>query len=456
MLKLFLWLRYLRKKKIVFLSIAAIGLSTAVLIVVASLFGGFIDAFEKSAVETIGDIVLSPPTNFVKCDLLIKKLEETKAVEAATATIATQGLLHIGNGNVRAVQIWGIEPGRRSKVTGFKQSLIKQGKAAEEPSFEVAGFPEKTGGFVGIGVMAEPDEETDEYDFDKIQKEVTGQEVILTTGTMTEDREQMTEDRRQENLTSNFKRRTVRFTIADIVFSGVYDLDERFVYLPKDKLQTVLYPDQSGDAADQIEIKLANGVGADIALYEIQDVWEKFAREELGWSVYLIKQTTITTARQMQSQYVAELRKQMGVLLVIFGVVSFSVVLLILCIFYMIVITKQRDIAIIKSCGATSGSVGWIFAGFGLCNGVIGSAAGIILGCIITKNINTIEGWIRIIFGLKLWKSSVYMFSKIPNEVDWGSALPIVLFAIAAAGLGSLIPAIVAARTRPVEILRYE
>jgi len=50
----------------------------------------------------------------------------------------------------------------------------------------------------------------------------------------------------------------------------------------------------------------------------------------------------------------------------------------------------------------------------------------------------------------------VYMFSKIPNEVNWNSALPIVLSATLAAAIGALIPAIVAAMTRPVEILRYE
>ncbi|MBA7605328.1 hypothetical protein ES703_12458 [subsurface metagenome] len=48
------------------------------------------------------------------------------------------------------------------------------------------------------------------------------------------------------------------------------------------------------------------------------------------------------------------------------------------------------------------------------------------------------------------------MFSKIPNEVDWASALPIVLLAIIAAVIGTLIPAVVAAWTKPVEILRYE
>jgi ABC-type lipoprotein release transport system permease subunit len=48
------------------------------------------------------------------------------------------------------------------------------------------------------------------------------------------------------------------------------------------------------------------------------------------------------------------------------------------------------------------------------------------------------------------------MFSKIPNEIDWDSALPIILSAVIAASLGALIPAIIAVKTRPVNILRYE
>jgi lipoprotein-releasing system permease protein len=100
--------------------------------------------------------------------------------------------------------------------------------------------------------------------------------------------------------------------------------------------------------------------------------------------------------------------------------------------------------------------VTFVFVGFGICVGMIGSVLGAFLGYVITKNINTIEGWIRIIFGLKLWKSSVYMFSRIPNDVNWPSALQIILLAVAAAAIGALIPAVIAARTRPVDILRYE
>jgi len=449
MLKIFLWLRYLRKKKIVFLSIAAVALSVSLLIVVASLFTGFINAFERAGVEAIGDVVLAPPDKFTKYGMFIERLEQRKEVEAATAMLSAKGLLHlVEKGNVRAVEIWGIEPVRRAKVMGFDRFLLRQRETQSEPSFEIKGFEGQIGGFVGIGVVAEPDEKTDQYDFDAVEK-MFGEQVVLTTGTVSQAGQDI-------GARAGFKRKMIKFTIADVVETGVHQFDKGCVYLPIEELQKTLYPDEKLQVASQIQIKLAEDTEADVALAVIRGVWRSFVEEQLGGDEYLIKYTIIETAKQIQSPYVAAYRKQMGILLLIFGVVSLGVVLLIFCIFYMIVRLKQKDIAIIKSCGAAGSSVAWIFVGFGTCVGIIGSGIGTLLGYIVTKNINTVEEWIRIIFGLKLWKSSVYLFSKIPDEVDWFWALILALFAIIAAAIGTLIPAIVAAATKPVEILKYE
>jgi lipoprotein-releasing system permease protein len=320
---------------------------------------------------------------------------------------------------------------------------------------------EAVGGFVGIGVVAEPGEETDEYDFDAIERSTIGQKVVLVTGI--EEGTRSADDAAAGNSSfggsdsgTRFRRKNIPFTISDIVFTGVYPLDKDFVYLPIEELQKTLYPEEAWPIADQIQIKLASDVPVEAALAQIRGVWEVFASEELGWRSYLIKYADIETAGQMQSRYVAELIKQMGVLLLIFGVVSFGVVLLVFCIFYMIARLKQKDVAILKSCGAASSSVVLVFVGFGTCVGIVGAGVGTLVGYIVTKNINTIEEWIRIVFGLKLWKSSVYMFSDIPSEVNWDWALIIVVSAVAAVVVGALIPAIVAARTVPAEVLRYE
>jgi len=429
------------------LSIAAVALSVSLLIVVASLFTGFINAFEQSAVEMLGDVVIGPPPGglFEKYPAFIERLEQTDFVEAATGTLSSQGLLHVGRGNVRPVSIWGIEPDRHARVNGFKDVLLRQKQLPGAPSFDVPGWPDKTGGFVGIGVVAEPDRDTDEYDQDTILEEMIGQQVMITTGTVDE----------SPDTDQAPRRKLLPFRVADIVFTGVHDLDVGFVYVPIEMLQDALYPEKDTPATT-INVKLKPGVDPELAVAQIRGVWQVFATDTLGWNAWRIDMTEVVTALEMQRQYVVELRKQMGILLLIFGVVSFSVVVLVFCIFYMIVRLKRRDIAIIKSCGAASVSVAWIFLGFGVTVGLVGAGLGAALGYAITKNINAIEDGIRVVFGLKLWSSSVYMFDKIPNDVDWASSLPIVALAVAAAALGAALPAALAAWTRPVEILRYE
>jgi lipoprotein-releasing system permease protein len=448
MLKLFFWIRYLCKRRIVFLSIAAVALSVSLLIVVASLFSGFIAAFERSAVDAIGDIVVAAPSGitFDKYPELIARLEQTEIVEAATATLSCEGLLHVGKGNVRGVTVWGIEPESRARVTSIKEALVRQKQTPGEPSFDVPGMPGKVGGFVGIGMVADPNEKTDEYDQAAALETMVGQQVLVTTGMMSQSPDGADEP----------KRVLVPFSIADIVFTGVYQLDESLVYVPIKTLQEALYPDEKGSLATSLNIKLKPNVNAESAVVQIRGLWRVFAEKELGWTPYQITATRIQTAQEMQHQYVVEIRKQMGVLLLVFGVISFSVVVLVFCIFYMIVRLKRKDVAIMKSCGASSAAVAWIFLGFGISVGIMGAGLGTVMGYLITVNINSIEGWIRTTFGLKLWQSSVYMFAKIPNVVDWEWASILVGLSIAAAAVGALMPAALAARTRPVEVLRYE
>jgi lipoprotein-releasing system permease protein len=445
MLKLFLWLKNLRRKKIVLLSIVAVALSCALLIVVASIFSGYIKAVEGSASDVIGDIVIKPPIHFSGSQNLMGELQKVRGVKAATAVLQSQGLLRLDSGDVRAVIVLGIDPVGRAAVMDFKSSLVIQKNVPYAPSFVVVNEPNQMGGFLGIGVIAEPNEKTDLYDFEQI-KRVVGKEVVLTTGTIAEP---------VAGGTEKFRPRRMQFKVTDVVFTGIYDTDTRFVYVSLDSLQELLYP-QQGKPVDMVQIKLDRSVLPKIVIGAIRLAFDNFARTHLGWSDYLISETEVETAQQMQARYIAELHKQMAMLMLIFGVVSLGAILLIFCIFYMIVVTKQKDIAILKSCGASNTSIAAIFISYGLFVGIIGSFFGMVIGYIFVRNINAIEQWINVMFGLKIWKSSVYVFSKIPSEFDVYSAMWIVAAAIIAAAVGALIPAVAAARLRPVRILRYE
>ncbi len=448
MLKLFLWAKYVRKRRIILLSVVAVALSVSLLIAVASLFTGFIAAFERSAVEAIGDIIISAPMplKIENYPAFLRQLEQSGTVEAATASLSAQGLLHMGGGNVRPVAVWGIEPVSRARVVGLKKTLIRQSKLEAEPSFAVPEAPGETGGFVGIGVLAKPDEQTDKYDQEAVCRDMLNKQVYLTTGTM-----EITADGERVP-----RRTTIPFRISDIMFTGAYPLDSTFVYIPIEMLQQRLYRDSSVPLATTISVRLKPGVDPEVAWEQIRKLWDTFATQQLHWSRVGVDLTTIKTAQEMQRIYVAEFEKQKYVLEVIFSVISFSVVVLVFCIFHMMARLKQKDIAIVKSCGASNFSVIGLFVGFGVSVGVAGAGLGAVLGYLITRNINEIEGWIRVIFGLKLWRSSVYMFDRIPNQVDWNSALLFSTFALTAAAVGALLPALAAARTRPVEVLRHE
>ncbi len=454
MLKFFLALRYLKKKKIVLLSIFAVALSTALLVTVASLFTAFIEAIESGSSDYLGDIVLQPPQGFSHSDELIAKLCGTKEIAAASAVLSTNGLIHLGPGNVKAVSIWGIDLPSRCRVTGMKNTFLVQknlprpGGQASVPQFKIdANDSGIMPAFVGVGLLVQPDVKTDEYDFSKADAFIGG-DAVITVGAVQKDAQ-------SDGSFVNLQSRSVRIRIDDVVCTSVYDIDKRFVFVPIDRLAAILSR-QGPSPTDVVHIKCAAGFSPAQCIGIVRRAWTDFASDRLSWPSYYIADTEIITSVAKQSQYTAELRKQMGVLLVIFGVISAGVIVLVFCIFYMIVMSKQKDLAIIKSIGGSAFTSASIFLFFGLFIGLIGASVGLGAGLLITHNVNVIERQISVLLGLKLWNSSIYMFSRIPNHFNWHWAWRFFGAAVGASVLGALVPAIAAARTIPAKILRYE
>jgi len=449
MLKLFLWLRYLRKQKIVLLSIAAVALSCGLLIVVNSLFTGFIENVKNADLWDEGDIQLV--TSMIpQYDILIDDIEKIKEVKCASPILTGGGLLYIGKGDVREVHAIGADSARLSKGSDFRGSLLRQQDRNTPLSFDVPGYPNEIGGWVGIGAVAEPNDLTDEYNLQEVNSLIGRQVVLITSG-----RVRSKSSRLGKTAKWEFKRKMFKFRISDILHSGIYFRDKA-LYLPYEESYRLFLGDTGPAQAWYIRINVQEDAEPASIKEKVLNLWQSFATEQLGMEPNTVSRAAVSTRQKVYQPALAEFSKQMGVLMLIFGVICSVAVLLIFCIFYMIVTTRLKDIAIIKSCGATSSSVAMIFVGFGACVGVAGAALGIILGAIVTKNINVLEHWVRIIFGIKLWRSSVYMFEQIPNEVNYSAVWPIALIAIAGCCLGALIPAILAAKTKPVEILRYE
>jgi len=123
---------------------------------------------------------------------------------------------------------------------------------------------------------------------------------------------------------------------------------------------------------------------------------------------------------------------------------------------FMVVMDKAKDIAILKSMGATRRSIMQIFSMQGLIIGVCGTVLGCIAGFTIVPNLNEIVGFIEWLFDFKAFPQDVYYLDELPSQIQWFDSFLIVVFSILICFLASLYPAWRASRLDPVDGLRYE
>jgi len=258
------------------------------------------------------------------------------------------------------------------------------------------------------------------------------------------------------------------FTVIDDSRTDVSSIDSKIVYIPFDTLQKMnnMGPDISADTGkvlfpgrcDQIHVKVSDKFATrkklDTIVPKIRKCWDEFV--ELHPMAAGGRGIDIATWRVRQKHIIKPLESQRVLVMIVVGIIWIVVVVLIFVIFYTIVTQKIREIGLLKSLGASNIGIAGIFLAYGAVVGLIGSIAGVIGGYYFVRNINSIHTWTRNTFGFSPWTKDSYMFEYIPNEVDWTSVGFIVVGAIITGLVGTLLPAIRAARMQPVEALRYE
>jgi lipoprotein-releasing system permease protein len=122
----------------------------------------------------------------------------------------------------------------------------------------------------------------------------------------------------------------------------------------------------------------------------------------------------------------------------------------------MAVTEKQADIAILRTLGATPGSIMKIFVIQGLIIGVVGTLAGVSLGVLTALNVETVVPAIERVFGVQFLAKDVYYISDLPSDLHWDDVITVGSVSLVLSWLATLYPSFRASRTNPAEALRYE
>lgn len=233
--------------------------------------------------------------------------------------------------------------------------------------------------------------------------------------------------------------RQVGYTVAAIFEVGIYEYDQAFVMMPMADAQTLLL---IGDTVGMIEVTVDDPD-------RVGEILEPVQQAVAGRAVVSDWKTinaTLFEALQVERVAMAFALSFM-VLVAAFNILSSLV---------MLVRAKTRDIAIMRTMGATRRSLLKIFVTTGFTVGAIGTVAGLILGTIVLYFRQPIVEFIGLVTGQDLWDPEVRFLSTLPAQADPIEIALIVLLALGLSFLATLYPALKASGTDPVQVLRYE
>ena len=233
--------------------------------------------------------------------------------------------------------------------------------------------------------------------------------------------------------------REVGYTVAAIFEIGVYDYDKAFVVMPIPNAQTLLL---TGDAIGMIEIKTTD---PDTVQQTLKPLVAK-----LGG------QAAVTDWKTLNASLFDALQVERVAMFFVLSIIVLVAVFNILSSLIMLVRSKTRDIAILRTMGATRKSLLKVFVTVGFTIGTIGTVAGLVLGALVLIFRQPIVHLIERLTGENLWDPSIRFLTDLPARTDPFEVIGIVAMALILSFLATLYPAAKAAGTDPVQVLRYE
>ncbi|MGV3481297.1 MAG: lipoprotein-releasing ABC transporter permease subunit [Sphingobium sp.] len=233
--------------------------------------------------------------------------------------------------------------------------------------------------------------------------------------------------------------RIVAYRVAAIFEVGVYDYDKAFVIMPMENAQLLLL---MGDSVGMIEVET---VDPD----RVGQILAPLGQKVAGRAV-------VSDWRTMNSQLFEALAVERVAMFVVLSIIILVAVFNILSSLIMLVRAKNRDIAILRTMGATRRGLIKIFVTVGVTIGSLGILAGIVLGFIFLFFRQSVVNFIQLVTGQNLWDPSIRFLTELPSKTDPFEVLGICAMALLFSFLATLYPAFKAASTDPVQVLRYE
>ena len=410
--ELFIGLRYTRAKRrthfisfISGVSMLGIALGIAALITVMSVMNGFEKEIRARILGAAAHVqVLGGDRGIADWEAVSAEARRHPEVTASAPFVQAQGLLSTGTA-VRGVFVRGIVPELEDQVADFSKHMAAGSLEALKP-----------GGFgiaIGVGIAR------------ALQLRV-GDKVTLISP--------------QGQVTpAGLMPRLKQFTVVGVFALDHNELDSGLALVRMEDAQ-VLYRTEgtvSGvrlkvsdiDAAPRITRELAGRMSPDVFLTD--------------WT-----QQNVNYFRAIQ----IEKRMMFIILTLIIAVAAFNLVSTLV----MVVTDKHPDIAILRTLGASPGSIMKIFVVQGAVIGVVGTLIGVIAGVLLALNIDTVVPFVERSFGFQILSREVYYISELPSDLHGKDVWSVALVSLVLAFVATLYPSWRAARVNPAEALRYE
>ena len=417
--ELFIGLRYLKAKRkstfisiITFISTAGVALGVMALIVVLAVMTGFENDLKEKILGTNAHIVVirsgAPMEDYRS---VIEKLKRFKGVQAATPFIYNQVMLSSGK-NVSGVVLRGIDVATDRQVTRLSKSIVEGSVDSLDPAMGKGSDTTP-----GLMVGKELAKHLNLFLGDKVN-------VISPMGNITP---------------LGMMPRMKPFKVTGIFNTGMFEYDSTLAYVSLGQAQSFF---DLGDTVTGIQLKVDD-------VYHTDELARSINRE-MGINFYA------RDWMQMNKNILFALKTEKIVMFIILTLIVLVAAFGIASTLFMVVMEKTRDIAILKSMGATGTSIMKIFVLEGLIIGVTGTLTGVGSGLLVALNLGPIIDVIQKITGQDFFSKDIYYLDHFPSLVVPSDVILISVTAVLISFMATLYPAWQASRMLPAEALRYE